>query len=140
MDVRLTELDAAARDIIARFPAQRGERAYVLGFSGELGAGKTTLIQHIARALGVTDAVTSPTYVLAERYPLAGQPFTSLIHIDAYRITADEAHTIGWDAYTSDPSNLILVEWPERLGPHAAGIPMVTLAVVDAETRSITYA
>lgn len=140
MDVRLSDLDAVARDIVAHLPTVRGTQAYILGFSGDLGAGKTTLIQHIARALGVRDPVTSPTYVIAERYPLSGRVFTSLVHIDAYRISEAEAHTIGWDAFTQNPENLVLIEWPERLGSHTAGIPRVTLSVVDTDTRAISYA
>lgn len=141
MLVSLDELGAFAEEFVQSLPKKEGTQAHVVGLSGDLGAGKTTLVQHIARALGVHDAVTSPTFVIAERYTIARSPFTSLVHIDAYRLTPDEAHTIGWEEFSANPKNVVLVEWPENLGQaFPADARILALSVVDDHTRSISYA
>ena len=90
--------------------------ATVVGLSGNLGAGKTTLTQSLARSLGVAETVTSPTFVIEKIYELVGQKFTHLIHIDAYRLEkSDELLHLGWRDIISDKNSLILIEWPERV-------------------------
>jgi len=87
----------------------------VVGFSGELGSGKTTLIRAIAAELGVTAAVTSPTFALVHRYD--GTRCT-VYHLDAYRLRRpEEARDLGLDDMLADDCAVILIEWPERLGP-----------------------
>ena len=79
---------------------------------GELGAGKTCFVQGVAHALGIRDAVTSPTFAIANEYHLAGKPV--LIHIDLYRLSGPrELGSIGWDDYL-DSGATMAVEWPER--------------------------
>ncbi len=90
--------------------------ATVVGLSGDLGAGKTAFTKCIAKALGVDDTVTSPTFVIEKIYELSGQKFTHLIHIDAYRLDrSEELLNLGWQKITEDKNNLILIEWPERV-------------------------
>ena len=94
----------------------KADTATVVALSGELGAGKTTFTQKIAKALGVEEAVTSPTFVLEKIYKLEGQKFTHLIHIDAYRLNgAHELEVLGWKELLADSGNLILLEWPEKV-------------------------
>lgn len=141
MLVPLSDLSRFAHDFVSTLPKEVGEHACVVGLMGDLGAGKTTFVQHVARELGVSNPVTSPTFVIAERHVIDRAPFTSLVHIDAYRLEAKEAPTIGWDAFIRDPKNLVLVEWPEQLGdafPKDARI--LTFTTVDDETRDIAYA
>jgi tRNA threonylcarbamoyladenosine biosynthesis protein TsaE len=96
--------------------ALRGAGATIIALSGELGAGKTTFAQGIARALGVEEQITSPTFVLEKIYELQEQKWRHLIHIDAYRIDdAHELEVLGWNDIVADPSNLIIVEWPENV-------------------------
>jgi tRNA threonylcarbamoyladenosine biosynthesis protein TsaE len=86
----------------------------VLAFEGDLGAGKTTLIQAIARGLGVTGRATSPTYALVHRYPGRRGP---VFHLDCYRLlSADEAGDLDWEGLVAE-GDAILVEWPDRAGP-----------------------
>ena len=88
----------------------------VLGFSGELGAGKTTLIQAVCRGLGARRAATSPTYVLVHRYDAPGRP---VYHVDCYRLRApEEARDLGFDDMTREAA-VVLIEWPERAGSWA---------------------
>lgn len=140
MLVPLSEMTTIARTFVSELPKSLGSRAHTVGLSGDLGAGKTTFVQHVAKVLGVTRAVTSPTFVIAERYLITHAPFTSLIHVDAYRLGEGEAATIGWDKYQSDPQNLVLVEWPENLGAlFPSDAPRLFFSVVDESTRDVTY-
>lgn len=93
-----------------------GTEATVVALSGELGAGKTTFAQAMASALGVRESVTSPTFVLEKIYPLEERAFARLVHIDAYRLQSPDAlKALGWGELLQDPSNLIVIEWPENV-------------------------
>ena len=91
----------------------------VLLLSGELGAGKTSLVQGLAAGLGITEAVTSPTFALAQHYcrPTAPQQ-PVLVHLDLYRLelpeAADELFTQE-EELAAECGALLAVEWPERL-------------------------
>lgn len=90
----------------------------VIALSGELGAGKTTFVQGLARALGIREHVTSPTFVLMKVYQLkkSMNGITRLCHIDAYRLgSADELAAIGAGEYIGDAQTLTIIEWPERV-------------------------
>jgi len=80
---------------------------------GELGAGKTTLVRGLLRALGVAGAVRSPSYALLEPYTVSAG---TVIHVDLYRVRdAAETEALGLrDEFRGDA--LVLVEWPERAG------------------------
>lgn len=95
-----------------------GETARVIALSGDLGAGKTAFAQVVARELGVTEAVTSPTFIIERVYKLGekGRGFVRLIHIDAYRLENEgELEALGWKEILENPENLILIEWSERV-------------------------
>jgi len=85
----------------------------VVALSGELGAGKTTLVQAICRGYGVVDYVTSPTFALVHEYHAKRGP---VYHLDLFRLQhAVELTNIGWDDVVSATA-LVLIEWPERAG------------------------
>jgi tRNA threonylcarbamoyladenosine biosynthesis protein TsaE len=87
----------------------------VLTLNGDLGAGKTVFARGFARGLGVTEAVSSPTYTIAQEYALPGGK--RLYHLDLYRISsAESALAFGVDEFFDDPKAFALVEWPERIG------------------------
>jgi len=88
----------------------------VIGLSGELGTGKTTLVQAICRGLGAHALATSPTYALVHHYDAVG---TAVYHVDCYRLTApDQARDLGFDDMVREGA-IVLIEWPERAGPWA---------------------
>lgn len=91
-------------------------QATVVTLSGDLGAGKTTFAKGVARALGITEHVTSPTFVIMKIYDLEGQAFKRLVHIDAYRLKGmHHLKVLGWEELLADAGNLILIEWPEKI-------------------------
>lgn len=107
----------------------------VVAIAGELGAGKTTLVQAICRGAGVTTEVTSPTYALVHEYE--GDRFP-IYHLDLYRLNKPEDLTnLGWDDMLRSHA-LILVEWPERGGDRipADAVPIdLELDPADEERR-----
>ena len=92
--------------------------------TGELGAGKTTLVRAILRGLGHTGPVPSPTYMLLEPYELAGW---NIAHLDFYRLkSADELENLGLRDWLAG-RRLVLVEWPENA---SGGLPPPDLKIV----------
>ena len=116
------ELQAYAVRFAMQLQPKRGA-ATVVALSGELGAGKTSFVQAVARTFGITGAITSPTFVIEKLYELPeqsgakGWKFSRLIHIDAYRLEdPSELEVLGFRDLLHDPQNLILIEWPEKAG------------------------
>ena len=84
----------------------------VIALQGDLGAGKTNLVQGIARGLDITEDVNSPTFILANEYTRGRLP---LYHIDAYRLeNAAEARGFGLDDYLNG-DGVTVIEWAERV-------------------------
>jgi tRNA threonylcarbamoyladenosine biosynthesis protein TsaE len=106
----------------------------VVGVSGELGAGKTTLVRGAAQALGVSSPVTSPTFTIGHRY----EGRVPVAHLDLYRLDGLSDERWG-DLEPYFDGTIVFVEWPEHGGafiPRARAT--VTLAHVDPNNRRIT--
>ena len=122
----------------AEFAAQLRPGDVVL-VSGELGTGKTTLVRGALRALGVTEAVTSPTFVVGHLFDGAAGP---LAHLDLYRLAGLAEEDPGLlDPYFG-PDTITFVEWPERAESEAllggrAIARHVTLAHAGGDRRTI---
>ena len=110
----------------------------VITLNGDLGAGKTVFARGFARGLGVDEAVSSPTYTIAQEYALPGGK--RLYHLDLYRISSPEAGlAFGVDEFLNDPNAYALVEWPERIGNVIPDDAIrVTIRHIDNSTREIT--
>jgi len=111
----------------------------VITITGELGAGKTTLVQAICRGYGVAEDVTSPTFSLVHRYAAARSP---VYHLDLYRLRdASELTNIGWDDVLAEEA-LVLIEWPERAGDRIPRqhIPISLQHLPDDAARRLLYA
>ena len=117
------------------------ERATLVTLSGELGVGKTTFVKAAARSLGVEEVVTSPTFVLEKIYLLPeGKRFKRLIHIDAYRLEkGDELAPLGFDELMQDATNLVFLEWPEKV-KEALPVPAAHISLtVQGDSRILLY-
>lgn len=131
LTVELALRDAIATDTLgaalARALGAVGPGLTVLYLQGELGAGKTTCVRSLLRALGVEGPIRSPTYTLVEAYEL---PRGAAVHVDLYRLQgAAEVEELGLRDYV-DGGCLLLVEWPDKGGR--------ALAPADVELR-LTY-
>ena len=135
----VSELEAVAEKILELAQAQRSESAVVCALYGDLGAGKTTFTQALARMLGVTEVVTSPTFVIMKGYELTTQSFEKLVHIDAYRIEEiDEMRVLGFGELLHEKGTIMCIEWAENIG---SLLPEATIHIrfaLDGEKRIIT--
>lgn len=92
------------------------KHALVLALSGELGSGKTTFVQGLAKGLGIKEKIKSPTFVIIKRYTLNAGRYKKFIHIDAYRLRRPkEILALGWRELANNPKNLIAVEWARHI-------------------------
>jgi len=92
------------------------EPGAVVWLEGDLGAGKTTLVKALVRALGASVAATSPTYGLVHRYQSRRG---TVFHVDCYRLNQpEEARDLDWEGLVA--GDVLLIEWPERAGAWAA--------------------
>jgi len=132
--------EQAVAGFATRLAAALPPRA-MLAIEGDLGAGKTTFVKHLAAAIGIDPSgVTSPTFTLAHLHEVApadgaagdesarsdhASP-TRLVHIDAYRLSGlDDLATIGWEEFVAG-EGWLAVEWPERV---AAALPADRLTI-----------
>ena len=93
-----------------------GARALVAGFTGELGAGKTTFIKSFLRALGVRARVVSPTFIFSRRYKITHKTIHTAWHFDVYRLGLREGiKEIGLKEAMKNPQNLVLIEWADKI-------------------------
>jgi tRNA threonylcarbamoyladenosine biosynthesis protein TsaE len=111
----------------------------VVTVSGELGAGKTTLVRAICRGYGVREDVTSPTFTIVHQY---AAPRSPVYHVDLYRLGDPRDLTnLGWDEMLADEA-VVLIEWPEHAGdriPHVH-VPISLQHLPDEADRRLLYA
>ncbi len=128
----LADINASA----AQFLDAIGDKK-VIAFSGEMGAGKTTFIKAVCKALGVLDVASSPTFSLVNEYlNPAGE---RIYHFDFYRINKEsEALDMGCEEYFYS-GNYCFIEWPEKI---ASLLPDATLHVeirIKGDSREIHF-
>jgi tRNA threonylcarbamoyladenosine biosynthesis protein TsaE len=145
----LSETEGIAHKVLEELqPKQSG--ATIVGLSGDLGSGKTAFTQALAKILGVEETVTSPTFIIEKIYPTSHLPmvelrgtskFTTLIHIDAYRLESGEELTkLGWHDIAENPKNLIVIEWPEKVADILpSDMKIINFTFIDETTRKIEW-
>ena len=122
-------------ETVAEALAKQLQPGTVLAYRGDLGAGKTAFTRGLARGLGATEPVTSPTYTIVNEY-LSGR--LPLFHFDMYRLTcAEDLWDIGWEDYL-DRSGVCAVEWSENVTQAMENAIFITLEKLDENTRRIT--
>lgn len=91
----------------------------LLCLEGDLGAGKTTLVQGILEGFGAERPYVSPTFVLMKQYDLAlpsVMGIKRIYHADAYRVGEKDFRELGFAEWCTDPEGLVILEWPKRIG------------------------
>lgn len=141
--------------IISHSPAETGslgetwggeaKRGWVIGLTGDLGAGKTQLVKGLARGLGAAERVHSPTFALVNEYLTGRLP---LFHLDLYRLeTPEQIRSAGLEDFLP-PDGVTVVEWVEKFRMtndefrRGFGVPFfraVNIEVVNETERRITY-
>lgn len=92
------------------------KHALVLALSGELGSGKTTFVQGLARGFVIRLKIKSPTFLIIKNYKLTAKNYGLFIHIDAYRLTKPkDILALGWHEMARNPKNIIAIEWARRI-------------------------
>jgi tRNA threonylcarbamoyladenosine biosynthesis protein TsaE len=121
---------------------RHAQSGWVIGLSGDLGAGKTQLVNGLARGLGATARVSSPTFTIVHEYQGGRLP---LFHLDLYRLnTREQIAAAGLETYLTRPRGVAVVEWIERwLGPDqvpsAGAYRRVQIRSLGETEREITY-
>jgi len=107
----------------------------VIAYRGDLGAGKTAFTRGLAKGLGCTELVTSPTYTIVNEY-LGGR--VPLFHFDMYRLrSSDDLFDIGWEDYL-ERGGICAVEWSENVADALEDTLTVTIEKLGADSRRIT--
>jgi tRNA threonylcarbamoyladenosine biosynthesis protein TsaE len=138
----LAETAKIAEQFIAKINDIQTSKAVIVGLFGDLGSGKTTFTQSIGKILGVKEIMTSPTFVIEKRYDLNSRfGFKKLIHIDAYRLElSKELLNLDFQKDLDNKDNLILIEWPERVGGVLpADLIKVELQFISESEREIEF-
>ena len=106
----------------------------ILAYEGDLGAGKTAFTRGLARGLGATEQVTSPTYTIVNEYLSGRMP---LFHFDMYRLaSSDDLWDIGWEDYL-ERGGVCAVEWSENVADALENAIRVRIEKLGEDTRRI---
>jgi len=119
-------------------------KASIVLLEGDLGSGKTTFTQQIAKYFEIKDYITSPTFVIQKKYRILnsqGLGFENLIHIDAYRLeSGKELFDLEWEKNIFNPKNIIFIEWSERVFEVLPNdVKKINFKFIDEETREISF-
>ena len=107
----------------------------ILAYEGDLGAGKTAFTRGLARGLGATEQVTSPTYTIVNEYLSGRMP---LFHFDMYRLaSSDDLWDIGWEDYL-ERGGVCAVEWSENVADAMEDAITVCIQKLGEDSRKIT--
>tara|TARA_B100000745_G_scaffold126448_1_gene82392 strand:+ start:2884 stop:3459 length:576 start_codon:yes stop_codon:yes gene_type:complete len=122
---KIESLEFLADEVLALAVEQTSAGATVLALHGDLGTGKTTFVQILAKKLGVVEVVTSPTFMLMKVYELPGvdsftyfdqRVFKKLVHADMYRIEeVDEMRVLGFEKMLQEKGDIMCIEWAEKI-------------------------
>lgn len=114
----------------------------IFGLSGNLGAGKTNFVQGVAKALKIKQPILSPTFVIIKDLKINRKCFFKrLYHIDCYRLEKiSEIKNLGFEKIVSNPTNLVFIEWPEKIKKIMPRETVwIKFRVVDKNIREITF-
>ncbi len=139
--LNLQDTQKIAFDFVSKLQRIGDKGAYIIGLYGDLGTGKTTFMKSVAKAFGVEEDVTSPTFVIEKIFKLQDKSFERLVHIDAYRLeSSHELLNLGWKEVSENPKNIIFIEWPEKVADILPkDMQHIYFTHVDESTREISF-
>ena len=131
IEYSLQEIDEVARQLTHSFTYP------IVAFEGQMGSGKTTLIQSIVSQLGSEDTVSSPTFGLVHQYTTSKG---GVIHMDLYRLEKeDELEQLGFEDYIQT-GDLCLIEWPEMVAKAIKGeCHHIHIELIEEHKRKLTF-
>lgn len=107
--MKLKTKTAAQTRVFGYALAEKVKNGGVICLYGPLGAGKTTLVQGLARGLGIKRRITSPTFIIVRKYG-------RFWHVDLYRLNSpEEIEALGLREILADKENIVAIEWPEKI-------------------------
>lgn len=147
----ITHLDAVeflVDEVLTLITKQESVGATVIALEGDLGTGKTTFTQILAKKLGVTETVTSPTFMLMKVYELPGvdsftysdeRAYKQLVHADMYRIEeVDEMRVLGFEKLLAEKRIIICIEWADKIATLLPADAIHLRFSLEGERRSVT--
>jgi tRNA threonylcarbamoyladenosine biosynthesis protein TsaE len=135
--IALSLPDANATRKLGNLLGQTLPAGTVLLLEGNLGSGKTTLVQGIGEGLGITEAIASPTFTLVNEY-LEGR--IPLYHLDLYRLQPSEVATLYLESYwdgLENPLGIVAIEWAERMEQRPPNYLRIRLIGAETPARQV---
>lgn len=140
------ETGKIAQFILSKALKNSSKKAIVFSLSGDLGCGKTVFSRQIGKELGVTQKITSPTFVIYNQYPLNYLHYKNFYHFDLYRlVSAVEFEEIDFFSHFT-PDSISCLEWPENMGQslyqqlkQKTFLITVNFTYLDDHTREISF-
>src|SRR3989304_6849838 len=131
--------ETLAADIVS------GKLSHTIALSGDLGSGKTTFVQGLAKGLDIAGRIISPTFIIVRKYPVKSKDKNSKLkdfyHVDLYRLEKDldkEVFNLGLPYLWSDPQNIIVIEWAEKIqNLIPAGATWISFESLEENKRKI---
>jgi len=118
LSMRIAQPSPSAQGMRMRpceFLGTQKKRAVVIGLIGDLGGGKTTFLQGLAKGLGIREKILSPTFVILKKFKIKNPRFRAFYHIDCYRIRKPkELLSLGFGEILNNSENIIAAEWADR--------------------------
>lgn len=115
---------------------KKQESALIFCLEGELGAGKTTFMQGVAKELGIKEVISSPTFLLMKRYDIDYNGFKHLYHFDFYRTKS--VGGLDFKRVISDPENLVFIEWGSNIKKYLpSNCYWIFFEYIDKDKRKI---
>jgi tRNA threonylcarbamoyladenosine biosynthesis protein TsaE len=131
--------NAAETETLGERFGRAARRGLVIALSGELGAGKTQFVRGLARGLGISDRVHSPTFTLVNEY---GGGRLKLFHLDLYRLeTREQIQSAGIEEFLA-PDGVSVIEWAERISNdefQVTNVKRVKIEITGETERKIIY-
>ena len=132
--MKFTTTSPAETEAVGIALGKRLQPGTVIAYRGDLGAGKTAFTRGLAKGLGCTDMVTSPTYTIVNEYLSGRMP---LFHFDMYRLaSSDDLWDIGWEDYL-ERGGVCAVEWSENVADAMEDPISITIEKLGEDTRRI---